>query len=240
MMLPPKNLDTFERAVRAFLGAFALFAAWALFTNPIARLLALSFGVFSFWECAVGHCPLHAKLGMRKPGDLLSSDALRLLGLVGVQTVLAYEWFTAGLGKIMNPEFVVGMAKTLGTFASKNPYPAYREFLLGPALRNAQLFGYAVEWSQVLIGITLVASAAAMLYVKRVEQLRVAIALAVLALAGGALMNANFYLAAGWTGAGTKSVNIVMFWTQAILVYVWLHSLRAMREKSARPQQPQP
>jgi hypothetical protein len=235
MTVPQKNLDAFERIVRAMLGAFALFAAAALFVNPLARILSAAFGVFAFWECAAGYCPLHAKLGLRKQGDLLAPDVLRLVGLLGIQTVLAYEWFTAGLGKLMNAEFIVGMPKTLGTFASKNPYPAYKEFLLGPALRNAQAFGYAVEWSQVLVGIALAATVAAMLYVKRVAQLRAALATAVLALAAGACMNANFYLAAGWTGAGTKSVNIVMFWVQAILVYVWLHSLRALREPSAAP-----
>lgn len=226
-----RNLDTFERAIRLLIGLFALFAAWALFSNPFARLLAAAFGVFSVGECIMATCPLHAALGMRKPGQFLAPDTLRLLGLLGVQAVLAYEWWSAGFGKLTNAEFVVGMPKTLGIFASKNPFPAYKEFLLGPALKNAQLFGYAVEWSQILIGLALAATVAAMLYVKRVRQLRTVLAASVLALAGGMLMNANFYFAAGWTGAGTKSANIIMFWTQAVLVYVWLVSLRTL----ARP-----
>jgi hypothetical protein len=55
-----------------------------------------------------------------------------------------------------------------------------------------------------------------------------------LALSGGMLMNANFYLAAGWTGPGTKGSNVVMFWSEGVLLYVWFSLLRSARAKSAQ------
>ena len=121
----------------------------------------------------------------------------------------------------MNPDFVGGMGKTLASFASKNPYAWYKAFLEGPAAANSAAFGMAVEWSQMLVGLTLFATAAWFLY-SRGKAGKPALAAASLALAGGMLMNANFYLAAGWTSAGTRGSNIVMFWVQASLLYVCL------------------
>ena len=223
-----RNLDAFERAIRLLIGMFALFAAWALFSNPFARLLAAAFGIFSVGECVMATCPLHAMLGMRKPGQLLPPDTLRLLGLLGVQVVLAYEWWSFGWAYVSDPGFINGTPVIIGSFASRNPFPAYREFLLGPALRNAQQFGYAVEWSQVAVSLALAGSAVAMLLVRREQHLRAALIVAICALAVGMLMNANFYVAAGWTGVIVRTINAVTFWVQAILLYAWASSLRAM------------
>ena len=161
---------------------------------------------------------------MRKNLNWLTSEhALPLTGLVAVQMILAYEWGSAGWGKISNPKFVESIAGTFGYFASQNPYLWYKNFLLGFATNNATLLAYLVEWSQVIIAVTLIAGGAIYLYSDKVTVKKLALKLSVLALVGGMLMNANFYLAAGWTSPSTYNLNLVIFILQAILVYVWLY-----------------
>jgi hypothetical protein len=219
-----RNLDTFERVVRLLAAAFAFFAAAVLFHHPAVRFAAAAFGAYALWECYAAKCPLHAMLGVASPTDRLAPETVRLLGLLGVQVTLAYEWWSAGWGKLSNPDFLTGMGKTLAAFAAKNPYPWYKSFLENVAAKNATAFGIAVEWSQAVIAFVLVAAAVETLWGKEERVRRKAMLAASVALVGGMLMNANFYFAAGWTSASTKGSNMVMFWAQAALLYVWLRS----------------
>src|SRR3990167_10513043 len=95
MFMKP-NLRAFDRLVRFLLGAFLIFAALVLFTHPLARVLATIAGIYALLECLTSSCPLYARLGMKSSADVLKSESLYLLGLLGVQGVLAYEWWNAG------------------------------------------------------------------------------------------------------------------------------------------------
>ncbi len=219
-----KNLHAFERVARLLFGVSMLFAAWQFFQHPLARILAAALGFYSLAECALAWCPLHRLYGVLTPADRLKPEARRLFGLLGMQAVLAYEWWTAGWEKVSSPDFVQGIGKTLGFFASKNPFPWYQSFLEGVAAPNGTAFAYAVEWSEIAVGVVLLVSAGLIVWAKREKTRRAALIVSSLAFAGGMLMNANFYLAAGWTGPGTKGENVVMFWMQALLIYIWLSS----------------
>lgn len=219
------NLRSFDRIVRFLLAAYSFWAAAVLFHHPLARVLAVAFGLLSLGECVLGRCWLIARLGVTRVGESFKKEALYLFGLAGVQTALAYEWWSAGWEKVSTPEFVSGIRETLAFFASKNPFPWYKDFLLGFASQNATVFAYAVEWSQLAIAVALGVSAWTLVYSRNAAVRRWALIVSVLALLGGAKMNANFYLAAGWTGPGTKGSNVVMFWPQVMLAYVWTTSL---------------
>lgn len=227
-----KNLGPFDRFVRLALGAFALFASAVLFENPLAKVAAVLFGAYALWEYGTGWCPLHAALGGRSPSDPLSHSALRLLGLAAIQGVMAYAWFNGGWYYVTNPEFATTVGKTLEYFASQNPFPWYKAFLLGPATDASHLFGLAVEWGELAVGIALAVSLVGIL-VGREARRRQALIVASVALAFGMFMNANFYFASGWTGAWTKGDNVVMFWVQGVLIYVWLSSLILARTPAA-------
>src|SRR3989344_1913440 len=220
-----KNLSVADRVIRILFSAVLVFAAIVLFKHPVARVLSGFGALFSLGEAVLGICYLHARLGSARMRDHLSEQALYLVGLVGIQMVLAYERWTAGWEKLSNPEFVSGMIGTLGYFASKNTFPWYKDFLLGFASENAAAFAYAVEWSQISIAVVLAASGALYLYSRHTGIQRIALAASLIALAGGTLMNANFYLAAGWTGPGSHGVNVVMFWIQATLIAAWFYRL---------------
>lgn len=224
-----KNINLLDRFVRIVLATILVFAVAVLFKHPVARVLGSLGALFALWEALSAKCYLTHYLGSRSITERLREGSLYILGLVGVQMVLAYEWWSAGWEKVSSPEFVSGINGTLGYFASKNPFPWYKDFLLGPATNSSTLFAYSVEWSQVTIAIILTFAGVFFVYSKNLSIQKLALKFSVLALVGGMLMNANFYLAAGWTGPSTHGINVVMFWVQAVLVYIWLY--RAGQER---------
>lgn len=149
-----------------------------------------------------------------------------LKGLVIIQAVIAYEWLSSGWGKVWGPEFVNGMAKTLERFASQNPFAWYKDFLATYVAPNAIAFGQVIEWSEIFVGLVLFVAAGCLLYPKCEKWGRAVSLLTIVVLLGGMLMNANYYFAAGWTSPSTHGVNLVMFWVQAGLLYVWVDYLR--------------
>lgn len=219
-----KNLGTMERIIRILLAGILGFAAAFLFIHPIARIAAACGALFAIGEALLGRCYLYAHLGSRNLGEPLQDQPRYLIGLMAIQMVIAYEWWSAGWEKISSP-FVDTLAQGLGYFASQNPFGWYRNFLLGFATENATLFGYAVEWSQVGIALVLFFGGILLVYARNQTLQRIAVTMSLLALLGGLLMNANFYFAAAWTGPGTRGINVVMFWVQGILFYVLLSRL---------------
>ncbi len=218
-----KNLNLFERVIRLLMGFLLVFSALVFFENTVAKVAIALFGAFSFFEAASGFCLLYQRLGLRDHKNYLSAEAAYLMAAVGAQVVLSYEWLSAGWEKIINPAFVGDMGKTLGYFAGQNPFGWYKSFLTGFAAQNSALFGYLVAWGEFAIGLGLLVGAFVYAFAARDGLKRAALGVSILALLGGLVMNANFYLAAGWTGPGTHGINVVMFWLQAILFYVWLN-----------------
>lgn len=223
-----KNINWLDRLIRIILAAILFFAVVVLFKHPVARFLGTAGAIFALWEAFSAKCYLTGHLGSRSIAERLNEGSLYLLGLVAVQMILAYEWWSAGWEKVSNPEFVNSINGTLGFFASQNPFSWYKDFLLGFATRNSTTFAYSVEWSQIAIAAILVVAGVIFVYSRQISIKKIALKLSVLALVGGMLMNANFYLAAGWTGPGTHGINVVMFWVQGILTYIWFY--RASQE----------
>src|SRR5512142_2005961 len=82
-----------------------------------------------------------------------TNDSAIWLALVRI--FFGYIWLMAGIEKLEGGQFVSGMAKTLGVFASKNPYPWQQAFLNSVAIPNATLFGYAAMYGEIFVGIAL-------------------------------------------------------------------------------------
>lgn len=220
-----KNLSVYERTIRFILGGIFLFTGMVLFQHPFAMAIAVIAGLIEIAEALFSRCLLFSLLGVRTIADALSSEIRYLIGIAAIQLVIAYEWWTAGIEKVAHVSFVNGIAKTLGYFASANPFPWYKEFLLGFAMQNATPFAYLIEFGEVATGVALAFASCWHIVARSECQKRISACIIALCLISGIIMNANFYLAAGWTGAGTHGVNVIMFWTQAILLYVWLPRL---------------
>ena len=145
-----------------------------------------------------------------------------------VQAVVGFEWVKAGWEKVSDPQFVSGMAGSLGFFASKNPTGWYKSLLTGTGIPNATVLGWLVAYGELLIGIALLLAAAVYLFYgagsDALSRWVVPIG-AVVALIGGAFLNANFWFAAGWTSVSTDGMNVVMFLTQLVLAGVTIYFL---------------
>lgn len=116
-----------------------------------------------------------------------------------VQVAIGYEWLVSGLSKIANGDFAHGLAAQLGDLAKQSP-SWYGSFLRGAIVPHALAFGYLIEFAELAVGVVLVGvavtqlAAGARLTPRLTQLLR---RLAVVALAGGIVMVANFELANG-------------------------------------------
>ncbi len=70
---------------------------------------------------------------------LKTNDSAIWLALVRI--FFGYVWLHAAIEKLEGGQFVAGMAKTLGAFASKNPIGWEKDFLTNFAIPNATAFG---------------------------------------------------------------------------------------------------
>lgn len=107
------------------------------------------------------------------------------------------------------------MGKTLEGFAAKTPYISYAGFLTSTAIPNATLFGNAIRTTELLAGIIFVFGGIILLAGKRIPS--AASWVMAIACFAAALMNLNFFLAAGWTSPSTWGVNMIMTLVEIIL-----------------------
>ena len=140
--------------------------------------------------------------------------------IVLIQWALAIEWLHSGWGKWAESGFMANIGKTLGSFADKTPYAAYGNFVRDTVIPNAELFGNAIRSGEILVGAALVLGGIILLSKKSLPP--IATWLVGIALIGGALMNLNFFLAAGSTSPSTWGVNVVMFLIQLVLAIYYL------------------
>ena len=138
------------------------------------------------------------------------------LWMVLMQGVIAFEWLKSGIGKFTKPGFMNSIEQTMTVFATKTPHQWYSEFLRANVIPNANYFGNVVRWTEVLVGITLLAAGIALVRQGKLSFLLHKVLL--VALLGGALLNLNFYFAAGWSSPSTEGINIVMGLVQLVLV----------------------
>ncbi|HCM37536.1 MAG: DoxX family protein [Candidatus Gottesmanbacteria bacterium GW2011_GWB1_43_11] len=146
--------------------------------------------------------------------------------LLLIQLLLGLVWFRSGLTKLLAPDFIVNLPKTLTFFASKNPLPWYKDFLLQFAIPQVGLFGNLTRWGEFSAGVLLIITALTMLFKKEVPFLRH------LALVGnliGVWLNLNFGLASYWTSAASETINLLMLGIQIIIGVYHLRSLRQMK-----------
>lgn len=148
-----------------------------------------------------------------------------------VQILLAYEWMSAGVSKIYKAQFVPTIGKTFLRFEDGNPHEWYVHSLLSIAKKYPTILGMLVQWGELLVGIGLMSAVILYGLGNRPSLKGAARIIALLSLIGGLFMNLNFYFAAGWSNASTGGLNVLMFWTEAILLTVWMYRIRSITLK---------
>lgn len=143
--------------------------------------------------------------------------------LVLIQWAVALEWLMSGWSKFSSDKFVLGFEKTIGAFAAKTPHAIYADFLKNTVLANPDFFANLVRVGEVLIGVALVVFGVYYLLQKKLDPIYRVIL--IVALACGAFLNLNFYLAAGWSSPSTAGINVLMGLTQVILAVFYAKTL---------------
>lgn len=149
-----------------------------------------------------------------------------------VQVVLAYEWLSAGWEKVNAGQFVPNISKTLDHFENGNPHEWYIASILALAKSHPVTFGMLIQWGELLVGIGLVAALVFYTFCQQQSFKSLARFIAGPALLGGAFMNLNFYLAAGWTSPSTGGLNMLMFLVEVILLIAWITYSFLPKERS--------
>ncbi|SRR5579875_2106666 len=123
--------------------------------------------------------------------------------IAALQGIIGIEWLISGINKIANGGFPQGLGNALSQSLSENPNGWYVGFLQSVIIPNGVFWGYAIEWTEVCIGLALVGGALVLLEPPRrrgTAQYRAGVAFAVAgALAGVAcaILCLNFHL---WMG----------------------------------------
>lgn len=134
----------------------------------------------------------------------MSQKTPRLL-LAAVQAIIGWEWLMSGSNKLLSGTFPQGLADTISSMMKNNPDGWYVSFLQSAILPQSALYGYLIEWTEVIIGVILLGGALIVLGQPRRKgqsQYRLTIAYSSAAIAAalvGAFLTVNFhFLMGGW------------------------------------------
>ena len=126
--------------------------------------------------------------------------------LAAIQAVVGWEWIVSGINKVLSGTFPQGLADTLTDGIKGNPNGWYVSFLQTVVQPNSVFFGYLIEWTEVTIGVALLAGVLLLLFGRPTVRgqaqhgLYVAFCSAVAVLATiGAFLCVNFHF---WMGHG--------------------------------------
>ncbi len=170
-----------------------------------------------------------------------------LLGLLGVQIFLGYEWLMSGVAKVIAGDFASGLAGTLSD-QTKDMSGPYKSFIDGVVIPNGQTFGYMVMAGELALGLVLIG--AALLWITRWSQMsytgrQVVLGLIVLAGFVAIFMNVNFHIAGGashpWLiaadpngeGVDLDSLMPIIQIIISAVAFVFLRRLRSTRTATA-------
>ena len=125
--------------------------------------------------------------------------------LAAIQLIIGWEWFVSGTNKVLSGTFPQSLLNTLNTGTQDNPNSWYVSFLHNVVVPHSVSFGYMIEWTEVMVGLALLAGALILIGKPRMRDdpqhgLVVACSVAVILLAAvGAFFTVNFHF---WMGHG--------------------------------------
>ena len=125
--------------------------------------------------------------------------------LAAIQLIIGWEWFVSGTNKVLSGTFPQSLLNTLNTGTQDNPNSWYVSFLHNVVVPHSVSFGYMIEWTEVMVGLALLAGALILIGKPRMRGdpqhgLVVACSVAVILLAAvGAFFTVNFHF---WMGHG--------------------------------------
>lgn len=164
-------------------------------------------------------------------------------GLALIEAVLGYLWLVSALNKLLNPQFRPGLARVLQGQFKGNPNQWWVALTRALVLPHAQLWAAVVQVAEMLVALGYVAGVVLWLSGRfpRSRWARRLNGAVLLALLGGALLTANYYVMSGDTVPGLapgkafeEGLSIDGVATLLALALVMVHLL-ALRPRSSGP-----
>jgi uncharacterized membrane protein YphA (DoxX/SURF4 family) len=130
-------------------------------------------------------------------------------GVALIELAIGYEWIISALNKMTSSGFSGGLSSELKKSLSGNPNRWYSDFLKTTIIPHARAYALLVEMSELLVGLGFVAGAALWLSARLAgwSWARVVHWVVILAIAGGAMLTANYYIQGGDTLPGLNPGN---------------------------------
>ncbi len=125
--------------------------------------------------------------------------------LAAIQLIIGWEWFVSGTNKVLSGTFPQSLLDTLNSGIQGNPNSWYVSVLHNVVVPHSVSFGYMIEWTEVMVGLALLAGALILIGNPRMRGdpqhgLVIACSVAVILLAAvGAFFTVNFHF---WMGHG--------------------------------------
>ncbi len=115
--------------------------------------------------------------------------------LILLRLAISYIWLTAGISKLVSPQFINTFPNTLSTFAKGTHFAFYSNFLKEYIMPHSYIFAQLTIWGEILTGVAFL--------------LGFPMVIAVMA---GILMNVNYYLVS--TSTPSQFINILLIFSQ--------------------------
>ena len=117
------------------------------------------------------------------------------LSLLLLRLSISYLWLSAGISKLLNPQFITTFPNILEGFVKSTPYDFYSTFLKQYIVPNSSIFAQLTVWGEVLTGVAFFLGFPL-----------------ILATIAGIFMNLNYYFVAN--SAPSQFVNIILIFSQ--------------------------
>jgi len=112
-----------------------------------------------------------------------------------MQIALAYEWLVSGINKVASPYFATGLKLVLRQHVYNDErHTPYSAFLQRFVIPNAQGYAHLITWTEVMVGVVLLASAVLWLARPAARLTAYAACAACIYLIAAIVMNLNYYL----------------------------------------------
>jgi uncharacterized membrane protein YphA (DoxX/SURF4 family) len=130
-------------------------------------------------------------------------------GIALIEVAIGYEWIISALNKITSNDYLAGLASALKKNLRDNPNHWYSEFLKTIIIPHARSYALLIEICELLVGLGFLLGAALWLSTRFAgwTWAPAVNSLVIVAIAGGALMTANYYVQGGNTLPGLNPGN---------------------------------
>lgn len=161
----------------------------------------------------------------------MSSSKISTQGYALTLIAVGFIWLKSSYGKFLSGTFADSLPATLAKFSEKNPSLWYRDILELAAIPNSYILGPIILWGEFLTALLIVVSALYLFFKQRDKAAEIAL---IAGLAGGAIFNLNFLLAAGWMSPSTESINLLMLMIEIIGIVYGLRMLKSPAHSSEK------